>query len=302
LQYKGGIRKAYNKKSRNNYIVQSVMGIKISIVAGHDAESSTVTGIGSIEHIISDVERKTFKLNDSELKAAVNTYFGETPNGAWLRSPAPAGKEPDLYETLKCPQVKTILKVESAEILGITSEPIIVKNQKFENNSSIPAEFSVRIHDQITNTSTSTWTTGGELSFAQKIEYGISFFGTGLAGETSMSYTQDWGVGGTYSEASTVGSESSVTVKLEPGQSVVAVLSASRGVMNVRIRYKASLSGDTALNYDPPHGDHHFHGKPINAVMEAADIANRVEYIEDIEIGYYSDARIELRDKPTRRL
>ncbi len=111
-----------------------------------------------------------------------------------------------------------------------------------------------------------------------------------------MSYSHSWGQGGSESMSITVGSSSGVQVELEPGESVEAVLAASRGVMKVRIVYKAYLTGDTAVNYNPTYKDHHFWALGIGGVMNAASLPTIRDYTEDIEIGYYSDSKIELRD------
>lgn len=191
---------------------------------------------------------------------------------------------------------------QSAEILEITSQPVIVKTQEFENNSDHEATFNVAISEQLNNTTSSNWSTGGTLSIGQKFEYGVSFLGTGGKGETSMSYSQSWGVGGQESKSITVGSTSGVSVTLGPGESVIAELSASRGVMKVRIRYKAYLIGSTAINYYPTYKDHHFWSLNIGSVMSKGNISNSVPSTEDIEIGYYSNAKVELKNKQTMAL
>ena len=80
---------------------------------------------------------------------AVNAYFGRSPNDAYLHSPTPWG---DLYTTYNWPQVSMVLVVQSAKILGITSEPIIVKTQEFTNNSSVKGTFNVAISDTVEDT------------------------------------------------------------------------------------------------------------------------------------------------------
>lgn len=269
------------------------MGISISIVAGQDESASSVNASGSVQHIITDEERTTFRLGDKQLKDAVNAYFGKSPNDAYLHSPTPWG---DLYKTYSWPQVQMVLVVQSAEILGITSEPVIVKTQEFRNNSSQKGTFNVSISETVNNTTSTNWSTGGTLSIGQKFEYGVSFLGTGAKGETSMSYSQSWGVGGGESKSVTVGSTSGVSVELDPGEAVVAELSASRGVMKVRIRYNAYLIGNTAINYNPTYKGHHFWSLGISGVMSSGGIFNSVKSTEDIEIGYYSNSKIELKD------
>ncbi|BAW81060.1 follicular epithelium yolk protein subunit [Candidatus Nitrosoglobus terrae] len=272
------------------------MGINISIVAGQDKSSSSVNASGTVQHVITDEERTTFHLGDKQLKDAVKAYFGKSPNDAYLHSPTPWD---DLYKRYNWPQVEMVLVVQSAEILGITSEPVIVKTQEFSNNSNKTGTFNVNITESVDNTTSSNWSTGGTLTIGQKISYKVGFLGTGVEGETSMSYSQSWGVGGQESKSITVGSSSGVTVELNPGESVIAELSASRGVMKVRIHYNAYLIGSTAVNYNPTYKDHHFWSLDIAAVMSKGGIINSVKSTEDIEIGYYSNSKIELKDKKT---
>lgn len=275
------------------------MGISISIIAGQDESSSAVNASGTVQHVITDKERTTFGVGDKQLKDAVKAYFGKSPNDAYLHSPTPWD---DLYKRYSWPQVQMVLIVQSAEILGITSEPVIVKRQEFSNNSKQTGIFNVGVSDSVDNTTSSNWSTGGELTIAQKVSYGVKFLGTGAEGETSLSYSQSWGIGGQESKSVTVGSSSGVSVELSPGESVVAELSASRGVMRVRIRYNAYLMGSTAVNYNPAYKNHHFWALAVDKVMSAGNIPNSIKSTEDIEIGYYSNSKVELKDKASGRL
>ncbi len=268
------------------------MGIDIQIVAGRDKHSSSVQATGSIQHIISDQERLTFKLSDSQLKDAVKSYFGKKPNDAYLHGSTPWH---DLYTRYSWPQVQTVLVVEKAEILSITSEPSVVKTQTFSNNSSKSAEFDVSISESVSNTVSSSWSTGGTLTIGQKFTYGVNFIEE-AKGETSISYSQSWGVGGQKSKTVTIGSSSGVKVKLEPNESVIAQLSASRGVMKIRITYRAYLIGRTAINYKSPYKGHHFWGLPIRSVSRAGGCPGSITSTETIEVGYYSNSKIELNN------
>lgn len=271
------------------------MGIDIHIVAGPDGKSSSVEASGSVQHVITQDERYTFGLSEVGLKDAVNAYFGKTPNDAYLSSPTPWN---DLYKTYNWPQVQTVLAVESAELLGITSNPVVVKTQEFTNSSSVKATFDVSISETVNNTATTTWSTSGTLKFEQSITVGIDFIIKGTATST-RSFTQSWGVGGTETDSITLGSTSGVKVELDPGESIIASLSASRGTMNVRVQYNSYLIGSTAVNYDPAYKDHHFWALPIGEVMKAGGLNNSVKSTADMEIGYYSNSKIELRDKDT---
>ncbi|MHA7059826.1 hypothetical protein ACWGOQ_0021540 [Aquimarina sp. M1] len=60
------------------------------------------------------------------------------------------------------------------------------------------------------------------------------------------------------SKSITVGSTFGVRVELDPGESLVAEFSASRGAMKVRIRSNAYPIGNTAINYNPTYKSHYF--------------------------------------------
>src|SRR5690348_6004871 len=268
-------------------------GITISIVAGADAAHSSVNATGSVQHVITDKERTSFGVQDAALKNAVGKYFGKNPNDAYLHSPTPWN---DLYKTYGWPEVQTLLVVQSAQITGITSQPVVVATKTFTNRSSKKAVFDASISDQVSNTTESIWSTTNTIEVAQKFTYNVGFLGAGGGGETSMSYSHQWGQGGSETKSITVGSSSGVSVELEPGESIEAQFAASRGVMKVRITYQARLIGSTAINYNPTFKDHHFWALDIGGVMQAGGLKNSIQFTEDIEVGYFSNAKIELRD------
>jgi hypothetical protein len=272
------------------------MGIDIDIRAGLTTGTSNASASGSEQHIITDTEVSSFKISDGALKDAVGKYFGKNPNDAYLHSDTPWG---DLYKTYGWPQVQTVLVVQSATITGITSEPVIVAQQSFKNTSSVKGTFNVGISQTVTDTATSSWTKTDTVTVGQKFTYKISFLGSGGGGETSLTYSHSWGETTTESKAITVGTTSGVSVALDPGQAVNAVLTASRGVMTVRLVYRASLIGDAAINYNPTYKDHHFWALDIGGVMNAGGIVNSQTFTEDIEIGFYANSQVELRDPTT---
>ncbi|PWC19616.1 ETX/MTX2 family pore-forming toxin [Brenneria corticis] len=191
------------------------------------------------------------------------------------------------------------LQPVSSRILSQNSTPEIVMDQVFANNSSVSGVYNVKISQSVQNTVKSSWNTGGKLSVGQKVQYGISFLGTGGKGESSISYEQSWGIGGENSKTITLGTESGVQVTLQPGQAIIAELVASRGTMRVQVDYRASLSGQSAVNYNPVYKDHHFWGLPITQIMRSSNINNAIVSSEIIEIGFYANSQIILRDKKT---
>lgn len=255
------------------------MAIEISIKAGADPAISSVSATGSVSHIITDKERATFDIQDAGLKDAVAKCFGKRPTDAFLHSPTPWG---DLYKMYGWGQVQTILSVKSAKITGITSEPVIVATKTFSNKSSKQATFDASISDQVADTVESNWSKTDTIEVGQTFTYSFSFQGGSAGGETLLSYSHSWGQGGSESKEITVGSETGVRVELDPGETVEAVLSASRGVMKVRIVYKAYLDGGVAVNYEEKYKDHHYWCLGIGGVMSDAGLPTTREYTEDI--------------------
>ena len=94
----------------------------------------------------------------------------------------------------------------------------------------------------------------------------------------------------------TVGSSQGVSVPLAPGQAVDAEITASRGVMKVRIVYTAYLTGSSAINYGGRFKGHHFWGLDIGSVMSAANLPLTRTFTEDIEIGFYANDQVVLTD------
>ena len=273
-------------------------GFNISIVAGKDVHSSSLKVEGSVKHVITNAERKTFHLNDRQLKDAVHKSFGKRPNDAYLHSPTPWH---DLYRRYNWQQTSTVITA-SGEILEITSKPVALVTKTLENNSNIEGTFTADLSESVSDTVSSSWNVQHTVSVNQKIKYEIGFLGTGGGGETDISYSQSWGESGEKSKTVTIGSSSSVSVSLKPNQAVEATLTATRGVMKIRIRYRAHLTGYTAINYNPTYKKHHFWALYLPNVMMDANIPNSVEFTEDIEVGYYSSGKVEIKDKVTNEM
>ncbi|GKX42116.1 hypothetical protein SOASR015_11500 [Pectobacterium carotovorum subsp. carotovorum] len=270
------------------------MSIKVDITASPEGNHPEASAIGNDIAIISDTERDTFQLNDRQLKRAVGVYFGKEPNDAYLRSPTPWG---DLYKKYGWQQVSRTLRPVRTRVINQSSAPVIVMEQSFKNESSVAATFHVKISQNVQNTVKSSWSTGGKLTVGQKINYGVKFPALSIGGETSISYEQSWGIGGEKSQTVTLGTESGVQVLLQPGQEIIAELVASRGAMKVQVDYSASLSGQSAVNYNPPYKGHHFWGLNIISIMSDSKISNSITSSETIDIGFYANSRIVIRDK-----
>lgn len=273
-------------------------GLLISIEAGSDPAHSSVKVDGSLLHVISDEERQTFHLNDYQLKQAAGQYTGREPDDAYLHSPTPWN---DLYKRYVWEEVKTVLIPTRSEMLGIQTKSVSFKPQVCDNtvtksNTTLKCESS--ISEEMYNSVTTTWRTGGSLTFEAKVNFNLGIVG----GEAGLSETMMWGRDDSVKSAVKMGSHSGATVDVPAGQAIKITISATRGVMNARVWYKAYLKGDTALNYANTYKHHHFYHYPIGEVMENANIQNSVETVEDITIGYYSNCKITIEDVETSEI
>ncbi|XP_061724971.1 spherulin-2A-like [Cydia pomonella] len=275
-------------------LVHACINVEVSGQFENENSDMKVHYSGIQMDIISDQERSSFSLGDNNLKNAVNAYFGRRPDDAFLKSPTPWG---DLYRTYNWNQVARTLVPKSGKVLKITSQPLIVMQQVFENNSTMPATFNVGISHTVENRVSSHWTKSGELSVGQEISYGIDIKVANLGGSTTFSYTSAWGIGAEKSEAMTIGATSSMEVLLQPGQSVTTELHATKGTIQIEMEYLASLSGAVAVNYDDVHRGHHYWALPVQAVMSHGGLKNEIMSREIIEIGFYSQSKVVVRDR-----
>lgn len=262
---------------------------------GSGNESSSVDVSGTIQHVITPNEIDSFSIGDANLKNAVGINFGKNPTDAWLHSPT-ATKE-DLYEQYNWEQVQTVLTVVSGTITGIISNPEIVSQQVLENQSEDRGEFKADISQSVSNTLESNWMNSNSIDVSQSISYQFNIAGSEVGGETSLSYSHTWGQGGSDSKTVTLGSEEGVSVQLDPGQSVLAELTATRGVMNIRIVYEAHLIGGVAIHYRKKFQGHYYWLLPVDEVMQSGGIQNSIEIVEDIQLGYFTNSKVALHNQ-----
>ncbi|MGW0394397.1 hypothetical protein ACWDYJ_26620 [Streptomyces sp. NPDC003042] len=273
-----------------------VTPFSVTVMAGEDVADSIVNAIGKQKHVITKEERDGFGWPWGSITDACEKYFGRRPTGAWIHNPT----DHDLYNTYKWQQTTTVLQASKAEILGISSNPEIVKTDTLRNNSeTVGGEFHANITQQVANSVSNTWSSTNSIKTEQKISYEIGFLGSGGGGETSISYTHEWGESKTETQTVTLGSESGVKVWLEPGQAVVAKLVATRGTMNVRVTYAATVEGQTAVHFHPQHNGHYFWGPYINPILSAGNLNRSKTFTEELKIGFYTTAEIVLEDAET---
>ncbi len=278
------------------------MGIQITIIASAVKGHSSVSASGCIQHIITDKEVKLFNIGDRNLKNAICKYFGKEPTYAYLHDPTPIWTNPSLYERFGWHEVKTTLFVQSATVTEITAKSEIVAAKTLVNDSNEGANFDASISTEIKNTIESNWSKTGAIELEQAFSYKVEFELCGKADEsTFLLYNNLWGQDALESKNVKIGMSKAVSVDIDPGEMVEAVLTARRGVMKVKILYRVSLEGHTAICY---HGKkykgHWYWALPIIGVMNASDLDIYKDFTEEIKISFYSNTQIELRNQKSQ--
>ncbi|MBM7114901.1 hypothetical protein [Archangium primigenium] len=252
----------------------------------------TPSATGSETHVINDLEIGTFNL--WAIRTWIGNYSGRVPEDAFLRGPTPWN---NLYAVYGWPEVQTIVGAYSVQVLGTTTQPVALVNRDFDNrNNSIPATYSTQLTTQVNTTSTSTWNSTNTVTVGQSLKYGFTIFGTGVEGTTTFSYARNWGEGGSKSTSTTVGTTDTISVTVPAYQMRRATLSATKGTMRIRVKYRARLSGCAATNYYPKLNGHHFYCYDATNMLATSGQPTIKEMTEDMEIGYYSNATLSVYD------
>lgn len=279
-------------------LVTASTAFDVDIQAGRSTDTSRAYCTGSEVHVITGTERDTFDIQDDNLKSAVDVYFGSRPDDAYLTSPTPWE---DLYKRYGWDETRTNIVPIHTEVLGVATEPVVVKTQTFSNHGSVPATFDVSVSDSVWSTVSSTWSNAQTVTMGQSITYKVDLVGGEIGGESSIEFSSEWGQSETRSTLTTVGSSSGVSVPLQPNQHIRAELRAYKGTMQVKVTYRVHLSGYTAVNYGGKHNGHHFWALGINSVMSAHNLATTKDIEEILSVGYYSDSEINLYDATSTR-
>lgn len=263
-----------------------------------DVPNNVVKASGTDTHIITKDEAEAFGISDHPLKQAIDKYFGKAPNAAYLHSKTPWG---DLYSKYHWPQVEVTVKVLSATISHSAPETEVLDSCDYTNDTDNDGTVQVILKKQVTDSESHTWSQSNSVSVSQSVSYNIC----AAKGTTTISGTHQWGESKTNTTNVTMGTDHGMTVDIKPHQTLVANLMASKSDITITVRYLATISGDTAVNYNPtykgPGQDkaHHFYGLSITNVMNAAKLPTTKEIIETFKVCTYSDAHIKVKDGKT---
>jgi hypothetical protein len=284
-------------------------GLSIEIVAGMNKASSSVRASGVIKTPVTDSDLYGFGV--SKIGHCLGVWSGHNPGKNVYTTYANDTKH-NLFRKYNWTPVSRTLKAKSAKILEITAKPTIIGTADNTNISDVEGTFHYSIHEDITNSATSSWNTSNSLKISKDIDVGVKVSGVGASSKTEIAYTHSWGKGGSKEQKTTVGSGSDISVVLQPGQSATAELTSSKGSMKVEVTYEATLTGSVAVSYSEPtaqygktHGEHRFWQVPIETVFAGCAVevpgglSQTLTFKEIINVGYYSKSKLTLR--PTHK-
>jgi hypothetical protein len=266
------------------------MTIDISILAGLDADTSKVSAIGRVTDLISDKERDLFGVTDKALIALIGADRGKDPDEVHLRNHR-------FFDQYGWPKTHRVFEVKKAEVVSLDFKPVALVTNHYENRrGKLPVSHNATLTFGTSLSATTQWNVTSKIAIDQKIKYEVGFLGTGGGGETSISFETGYGQGASETRASTITSTNMASFSVDPGQTVKAVLSASKGVLRVKITYRSYLEGDVYYDYAEAYEGHHRWAEPIADVMANGGLPNAIESSEIVEIGFYANAKVIVED------
>jgi hypothetical protein len=230
------------------------MGIELSIVAGLCYASSAVNASGVDRHAVTESEVELFGLGEEALTETVAGCLGRAPDRVRL--------DGLLHGTHGWTPVTTTLRVASASITGVGSEPV-----------TLPLAVDGA---RLTTTAAHLWSPIGGVGVAEQLRYHIET-PTGPA----LDYAHAWG-------ADTI---ESATVQL-PGGASGDELVALRMNLGVRIVYDVYLGGDVAVQFHDGHEGHRSWGVDVGTVLAAGGLPNGRNFAENLSVRYLAGARV----------
>jgi len=229
------------------------MGIELSIVAGQCYASSSVNAHGADRHPTSESEVELFGLGTDGLIDAVAECLGRRPDRVQI--------DGLLHGTHGWTPVTTTLRVASASITGVGSEPV---------------ELPLGDGPRLTATAAHLWSPNDGVVAAEQVGYDIE-----IPNGQRLIYRHAWG-------ADTI---ESASIELAPGAAGDELL-ALRIDLGVRIVFDAYLSGDVAVLFRDGHEGHRVWGVDIGTIMAAGGLPNGKNFAENIGVRYLAGARV----------
>lgn len=271
--------------------------IKIKIKGDKDIAGASIKFNGKDKAIISDEEREAFQLDDESLKKASKIFSGKRCTDVFLKRPT---LWEYVYRKFGWKQIKRTLKPVQARIIGINAKPVAIATTEYKNNHATYAvNHEATVQQTVEETITHTWSKSKELTIGKDLSYTIDFGKGSTGGKISLSHTSKWGNDTTKEKKITIGTESSVEVKVPPGDGVLVTLIATQCVMEIEVEYEATVAGHVFCNYHKEYRGHRWWAYPLWLLQKYGNLPTVVKSTEIISIDFYTNMRIELSDLET---
>lgn len=279
---------------------------EIDIQASRDPNKCTVSAVGMQMHTISDVEQQAFRLYGDGIKQAIGSLMGRAPDSVWLHDPTPGGADGtndgrynNCYSLFGWTPVTTTLRVISAIPTGINSHPVIANHTQWDNHTDHVVHYSAGMSIQKSETASHSWTNGDKVTVGGKftMKIGVEGFGD-IGSESSWNYEHTWSDTKTESNTITVGVTASAASDVPAGRTETAYLFSYLGSATYRVTYQASLSGLVAFQYRNWYSGHRYYGYDVRTVLGRMGVSDTITITQDINVGFYSDAIVEVDPGP----
>ena len=287
----------------------SSSGLDVTILPGLTPAETKVVARGEDDAEADDTLRAAFGLTLDAMKAglklaeAKNNNAGDGSNYQYAWCPGASetngiGPWNDLHLPESAAVTLTTVVLSVGKVT-VSTAPEIVARADMRNppDAESASEITQTVSDKVTRTIESTWSHEHSIGESEAIKTEVGAFGTEAEAETTISLTDTWGKGGSESKSVEVGSESSITKILEPGQCAVAAITASKGTLSVPVTYQASIRGScVGLGDGHHHGTHvrhHIQQEPVTDVLSLQGLPTQVTAVQTVTADFYADTKIE---------
>lgn len=277
--------------------------VRASISSEITVSTNDTNIFGTEKHNITDDERNGFQVLDEQLKKYINISEGKAPDYVYVRSPTPP--HGDMYaKKWRDPKfvdaIRVIVEPKNMKILNNYTESAMLRREFFENNSTNPVECTGLLNTHTEHKATHSWIQNHSIRFGFELDWKMHYFDVEGVEHISMEYKVQFGESHTESRMIKSSAPNTVKVSLSPGTSAVATIEAKKTTVNVEIDYQIRLDGWVTSYFNEEIRDSYRWAHKIISLLRNASIPTHWESKELIEIVFYSDIRVVIRDDITK--
>ena len=200
------------------------------------------------------------------------------------------------------PTVTEIKFLDSKELERNTVREVVATQTCNNTGNDKVTECTFTLRETRSNTVSSSWSEDFGFSFGAELGLNLEVF----EGKASFSRDFNWGKSESHEEKVEIGTDISAKTNADPGESVIAYLTAERGTLKVALNYAATLGGYTHIVFEDDIDDwrktvptqYLFEYISKNITRKGLD---HLKSTQIVEITVFSNARIIIEIiKPTK--